>query len=240
MEILAGLIVFIIPALIMPAFGFDVMLMLLSATNMAVIVLCLTTRVVFPRTIPTNKEDDSKLARLSIGAMAIYFFGLNGTWAFLAIVGAHLNLSPAETGAAFSTSLLFGALGSLAAIFFSGRAKLATILSISFLGFMLFVGLISAATGFCLYFSALCIFNVVWNLSLPFTMNVTSAVDDNGRFAALNPAAQTLGGALGPLPAGTMLATVGPAAVYAQLLPGIFLAFALYLIISRQCHAGFQ
>jgi predicted MFS family arabinose efflux permease len=230
----AGLIVFIVPALVIPVFGFDGMLMVLAAATAAVIPLFLLAPIDLRRVAPSDEANQRGLAWVSLCTMAIYFFGLNGTWAFLEIIGNHLDLSPTEIGFAFSGSLFMGAGGSLAAVFYSGRSSLGVTLFLSFLGFILFVGLISVASGFWSYLAALAVFNITWNFSLPFAMNITSKADDTGRFTALIPAAQTFGGALGPLLAGSLLTTFGPVANFSQLLVGIFIAFLLYLSINRR------
>lgn len=105
---------------------------------------------------------------------------------------------------------------------------------ISSLGYMAFLVLMSQERSFPGFLLALCLFNVGWNFSLPFLMTVTANADPSGRFLALLPAAQTLGGALGPMLAGTLLVSSGEAGVHAQLAVAALVAFAGFLWVDSK------
>ena len=68
-------------------------------------VLCLKIKVNLTRTETSGQSNRMMLAWISLGAMTFYFFGLNGTWAFLELVGDQLKLNADEIGIALSISL---------------------------------------------------------------------------------------------------------------------------------------
>ncbi len=165
--------------------------------------------------------------------MTVYFFGINGAFAFLERMGSASTLSGEQIGFSLSVSLLVGVVGSLAASALSSMSTWRA-LSIAALFYLAFLILISLDRTFLVFLAALCLFNIGWNFSLPFLMAVTAGADPSGRFLALLPAAQTLGGALGPVLAGTLLVSTGEVGVHAQLALSVVLAFVVFLLVDTR------
>ncbi len=233
MVAVAGVVVLVVPTLVIPVFGFDGMLVLISMLTLAATVLSVLINIDI-ETLEVSYESARKgLAWITLGAMTIFFFGLNGTWAFLDLFADRIALTQEEAGLAFSLSLFLGAVGSLSASLLTGRISFLLTLGIALSFFLLFIVLITTATGFWTFLTALVVFNVGWNFCLPFLMNATARADAGGRFTALIPAAQTLGGASGSFVAGESLLNLGVTPVYIQLLAGILLAYLIYLVVDR-------
>ncbi len=181
----------------------------------------------------TADPSTSPLAALGLVAMAVYFVGLNGTWVFLERIGADAGIPPASVAAALAGSVFCGALGALAASWLGGRVAITAALAVCALLFAAFVGMMISQPGLIGFVVALVLFNVAWNFSLPYQMSSIAMADHSGRILVLIPAAQTIGGALGPAISGTMLMGAGIVGVYVQLAVCIAGAFLIYAAVAR-------
>lgn len=234
----ASITVYLIPAYAIPLYGFK---------GVAGLLACLFVLAfgMLPF-IPPNQRIDSAiekdqalgrkvmlLAPLGLGAMFIYFVGLNGTWVFLERIGADMALSAEVIGQSLAISLLFGAIGSLIASIAGRRIGTTAALTLSGVGFLVFILLLGNANSALVYTLALIIFNAAWNFSLPYQMDLISRADANARYIVLIPAAQTMGGAVGPAIAGPILMSGGVTGVYVQLVVCIGVAFLLYALLAN-------
>jgi uncharacterized membrane protein (GlpM family) len=235
----AAMTVFLIPTYLLPLFGINGVVGLF-------LVLILLAFGILPM-IPENRQqtaaaEDQKSSDgslllwvlLGLAAMTIYFVGLNGTWVFLERLGADKGLSGGAIGGALAASLLFGAIGSFGASVIGRRMGAPVALCLSGAGFLLFVLLMLESSSAIAFGIALVIFNAAWNFSLPYQMDLISQADPETRYIVLVPAAQTIGGAIGPAIAGPLLMSSGVAAIYVQMVVGIGVAFFLYGLIARR------
>ena len=114
------------------------------------------------------------------------------------------------------------------------RVNISTALWLSGGGFLIFIYLMLAVPGATSFTIALVIFNVAWNFSLPYQMDLITQADTHGRYIVLVPAAQTVGGAIGPAIAGPMLVSIGASGVYIQLAVCMGAAFLLYGLVANR------
>ena len=234
----ASISVYVIPTYLLPSFGFTGVVGLLLVLTLLVVGILPLLPENRQRTASTDAQTspDQRLiwVLIALAAMMIYFVGLNGTWAFLERIGVNMALSDETISGALAAALLFGAIGSLIASLAGRRISVPAALWLSGGGFLVFVYLMLYVPGGTAFFLALIIFNAAWNFSLPYQMDVISRADPHTRYIVLVPAAQTIGGAIGPAIAGPILMSGGVAGVYLQLVICIGAAFVLYgLVASR-------
>ncbi len=235
----ASITVYLIPTYLLPQFGFAGvvgLLLLLIVLVFGVLPLIPENRQPAAVTAAQAPTDRNLLiwVLFGLGAMTIYFVGLNGTWAFLERIGVNMALPGEVIGRALAAALLFGAIGSLIASVVGRRIGISAALWLSGGGFLVFVYLMLDAPGATAFAVALIIFNAAWNFSLPYQMDLISRADPNTRYIVLVPAAQTIGGAIGPAIAGPLLMSGGVTGVYVQLAVCIGAAFLLYGLVSRR------
>ncbi len=238
--LLAAVALFLIPAFAVPRYGFSgVVAVLLALFAPALLLL---------RWIPDGGERPERpeppaaegrvnlrlWALLGIAAMAVYFVGLNGTWAFLERIGNAAGVSGEAIGTALATSMVLGASGAALAGALGQRLPFAPALWASPALFLIFILIaLDVRTGLGFTAAAL-IFNVAWNFSLPYQMNLIANVDLAGRYIVLVPAAQTLGGALGPALSGSLSVAFGLRSIYGLLAGAIAVALVCYLAMARR------
>ena len=239
---LAAISVLLIPAWLVPTLGFAGLTGYLALV--AGLALVLLPLVPDRPEVPSAKDADveapppgargARLAWAGLAAMAVYFVGLNGTWAFLERIGVSAGLSGQVAGFTLAISMLVGASGAGAASALGERVSVPAAMAACTALFVLFVALVADAPGAWRFGSALLVFNVAWNFSMPFQMDVVARADGLGRFVVLVPAAQTVGGALGPALSGPLLIASGTPAVYAQLLVCVVAACVAYVALDRR------
>ena len=242
---LASVTVYLILAYLLPQFGFVGVVGLLFLLNLLVFGLL--------PLIPENREravsgevraySDRNLLKwvlVGLGAMMIYFVGLNGTWAFLERIGVNMSLSNEVVGQALAAALLFGAIGSLIASVAGERIKVPAALWLSSGGFLIFVYLMLQDPGLVTFAVALIIFLAAWNFSLPYQMALISRADPHNRYIVLVPGAQTIGGAIGPAIAGPLLMSGGGNGVYVQLAVCIGAAMILYGLMATRLRVAVE
>ena len=128
------------------------------------------------------------------------FFIANGAvWAFIERIGISSGLSNTFIGSTLGLSVLAGIVGAFMASLIADRINRFWPMCIAMTGqlvcLLFLVGKLSTTT----YFIAVIIYQVCWNLWIPYQMSVVAAVDINGRFIVLITFFQALGIALGPL-----------------------------------------
>ncbi len=237
MVITSGAISMVGPAWLVPAYGTQAMFYLLAVLTMTGVVLAPTITFAAP-TYSLGGEDTAKgihrFAWIGLAAFAVYFLGLNGTWAFLERAGNNIGLSPEESGVAVSLSLLLSAVGSFLAGYLEDRIDVRNALTISLGGMLLFASTLWFADGFVLFFAAILFFNTAWNFSLPFAMNSIAMADETGRYVAVIPAAQMLGAAMGPAVAAPLIISLGFTGMSLQLLSGCLISFVMFAVVSQR------
>ncbi|MEL7547809.1 MAG: hypothetical protein AAGJ84_14235 [Pseudomonadota bacterium] len=234
--LLAGVLAFLIPAFVEPAFGFHGFLGLIAMTTIASIfcVHSLSDR-------PVQADEDSVGSKeatvwtpriiVALVGLAIFYLGIMASWSFLERVGEQAGLEDgAALGLSFGLGLLFGALGPLAGAHFGDRisAPLAIMLTAAmFLGFIL---LLTVGNLDMVKFAlALIAFNIAWNFGITYLLAVASKADSSGRGFALAPAAMSIGAAFGPALGGNALSAYGATGLFAAF--GGVLAFAFMAML---------
>ena len=217
MVLIAGLHTYLVQVLVFPAFGYIGVLTLLAGT-LAITLLLLP---IIPPSKPIEHERPARtaggtqhLAWGAIAVMVIYFAGLNSNFAFLERVGSAALLEPAAIGTALSLSIIIGAIGSVLAVIVHDRIKVTTAFMVTVIGAILYASIMWQVDGALQFAVAIVLLNIAWNFSLPYTMEMVSRFDGGNRLTGMIPAAQSLGGGIGPFVAGFLVVRFGFSALY--------------------------
>jgi len=147
---------------------------------------------------------------LSLLVMVLFCFSFSGSWAFFERIAYYAELPATATGQALAIGTMFGAIGAPLAAFFIKRIPmyycyfitiLITVVTLLFLN-------ISSLTSM-LYLLLVCSFQFWINAGFCLIMAQTAQVDKIGRFVALIPAAEAVGGIFGPMINGLILERSG-------------------------------
>jgi len=202
--------------------GFGSVMNLLGGSTLATLLLIPLIPVNNEIDAESNESDTVKLEKfsffndrmtqpiLSLLVMVLFCFSFSGSWAFFERIAYYAALPATATGQALAIGTMFGAIGAPLAAFFIKRIPmyycyfitiLITVVTLLFLN-------ISSLTSM-LYLLLVCSFQFWINAGFCLIMAQTAQVDKIGRFVALIPAAEAVGGIFGPMINGLILERSG-------------------------------
>lgn len=161
--------------------------------------------------IDSGAERDYKpiIKSVSLAAILIYNIAVGIVWAYLFLVGLEAGMEEQNVANALVVSQFLGIAGAFLAILFESRfGRLAPLMVGIFGGaasIYLLVGQLDAS-GFWL---AVCGFNFLWNLSMPYLLATLAEFDHRGRIVVHGVSMQFVGYAIGPFVAAQLLARGG-------------------------------
>lgn len=171
----------------------------------------------------------STLAPLvALAGSVVLYVGVSGMWAFIERMGSGAGLSQEFVGSVVSAGLLAGGAAAAAAAVLGDRLGRAAILTLSGMGLLGSLGLLSFADAYR-FALAVPIFNVSWTFAIIYGLAVVAATDTSGRFVVAIPAALGVGFVIGPSLGGTVLTKWGIAGFGIMASVSIVLAVGLFL-----------
>jgi predicted MFS family arabinose efflux permease len=214
-QLLAALLLFSLPDLVIVPWGFQGLNLVLAAVTLLLGISALwipggrsamaTGSVVTCATVSAS----SGTVWIGLIALTLYFAALSGVWAFLERLAGANGLSISQIGGALAIAMVGGVLGGLAAVVVGARwgRKFPLLGStLLFVAVFLFYSGGFQTLGFTL---ATFLFIAAWNYVLAYQMAIISELDRDGRYAVLMPAAQALGAIVGPAVAGMLILAAG-------------------------------
>jgi MFS family permease len=145
------------------------------------------------------------LALVAMAGLFIFEVGQGGVWMFIAQIGESTGLDEYQVGNIITGTGLAGLVGGVAAAWLGGRFGRK---------WPIFIGLglnVTAAVGiaFTEQSATYVAFNFLWNAAyyfvVPYLMGAMAAMDDLGRWVVASDGVWTLGDAVGPAAAGTLV-----------------------------------
>jgi MFS family permease len=161
--------------------------------------------------IDHGKEKNYKapIKTISLAAILIYNTAVGIVWAYLFLVGLDSGMAEQSVANALTVSQFLGIAGALLAVLFETRFGRLAPLMIGIFGgaasIYLLLGQLESA-GFWL---AVCGFNFLWNLSMPYLLATLAEFDHRGRIVVYGVSMQFVGYALGPFVAAQLLTRGG-------------------------------
>ena len=243
-QLLAALLLFTLPDLVIVPLGFQGLNLVLAAV---LLMLGLSTLWIPHRSsqvtvdvaiTSTAVSQSSRGVWFGLAALTLYFAALSGIWTFVERLANTNGLTTSQVGAALGVAMVGGVLGGLGAVVIGGRwgRKVPLIGStILFIGIFLFYSRGFQISGFTL---ATFLFLAAWNYVLAYQMAIISELDRDGRYAVLMPAAQALGAIVGPGVAGVMIHDLGYRPLLWLALIGIGLAILPFIFRAFPNRSG--
>jgi len=161
--------------------------------------------------IDTGGERNYKatVKRVSLLAILIYNTAVGIVWAYLFLVGLDAGMAEQAVANALTVSQFLGIAGAFLAVLFETRfGRLAPLMVGIFGGatcIYLLVGKLESAG----FWMAVCGFNFLWNLSMPYLLATLAEFDHRGRIVVYGVSMQFLGYAIGPFIAAQLLTRGG-------------------------------
>jgi hypothetical protein len=148
-------------------------------------------------------------AWIGLAATLTYFMGQGAIWAYLELLGQKGGVARQAVANGLSIATLTGVLGPIAAAFVGPRYGRTLPLTIGLGIGLLALYLFSLPGGGLRFGIAASLFNVAWNLNVPYQTASIAAVDGSMQVVALTASAALAGMSIGPLLAAATLGNAG-------------------------------
>jgi len=210
---LAGLLLYLIPSEVTPAWGLNGCLFVLAAvTAVALPFLRFIPRRGSERgepgiQLPTESAGvgSYRIAAFALVGMVLYTFGQSALWAFLELMGSDKGYDNKTVGAVLGVGLTLSASGSLLSAAIGTRYGRIIPISVAALSFLIAMGMWWIFDGVAAFAIATFLYYFAWNFSLPYQYILVTEGDPSGRLTPLLSATQMLGSVFGPAAAGLLI-----------------------------------
>ncbi|QKR99860.1 cytochrome P450 [Sphingomonas sp. CL5.1] len=176
---------------------------------------------------------------LGLAGLFVSFMGLSALWAFVSEVAPTLGVGARTVDGVLTTSLIVGGVASLAAVFIGDKFGRARPLAIGMLLAISGVAALQLGHGPGAYLAGVVLAVGLWNFPMAYQMGMIASSDGRGKVAVLMPAALAVGGATGPLLAGSLLAGgTGFAPLYALFAGAAAIGLTAFMVLGRRLASG--
>jgi len=245
--LIAGVVTYVLQVYITPDFGYSGLLYSIAGVFALTLLFVKTIPSTDARGIKANDEINTgtkKKAPVSLGAIfalfgiAFYFMSQTGIWGFLERIGNSKNMDGEFIGITLGVVLILCSVGAAIAMKVGNRIGIISpmFIGILFSTFALLLWYISDDKW--VYSIAALIFASVWNFCLPYQLLAVTQTDTDGRYAAMIPAFQSVGGAMGPAMVGVLVFNDNYNYVYLMAFATTVISFLIFWFVVRQHKAS--
>ena len=142
-------------------------------------------------------------------AILVYNIGIGLVWAYLFLVGIEAGMAEQSVANALMISQILGIAGAFLAVIFEVRFGRLLPLGVGVLGGAVSVYMLVGEIGADRFWFAVCAFNFLWNLSMPYLLATLADFDSRGHVVVHGVSMQFIGYAVGPFLAARLLGVGG-------------------------------
>lgn len=147
-------------------------------------------------------------------AILVYNTSIGIVWAYMFLVGLEAGVAEQSVANVLTISQFLGIAGAFVAVLLQLRIGRIIPLLISILGTATGIYLLVGRIGFVQYVLGVCLFNFLWNVSMPYLLATLADFDKSGKVVIYGISMQAIGYAIGPFIAATILGYSNYANVY--------------------------
>ncbi|MBT8079058.1 MAG: hypothetical protein KJO31_10830 [Gammaproteobacteria bacterium] len=179
--------------------------------------------------VADKRSYGSTIKAVSLFAILLYNIGIGIVWVYLFLVGLEADMGEQAVANALTFSQFLGILGAALAVVFELRLGRVLPLAVGMIGGAIAVYLLVGEIAPSRYWLAVCAFNFLWNLSMPYLLATLAEFDATGRIVVHGVSMQFIGYAVGPWLAALLLGVGGYDAVNFTA-AALFVAAAVFLV----------
>ncbi len=159
--------------------------------------------------LDTSPEYPKVTKFVALSGVLAYNLAIGIVWVYMFLVGIEAGISEQSVANALTVSQFLGIAGAMTAVIFEVRFGRILPMMIGIFGGALGIAFILGTPTLLLYTAGVCLFNFLWNLTMPYLMATLAGYDSKGKVVAMGVALQMLGYALGPAVAASLLGAGG-------------------------------
>jgi len=211
--IVAGAVIYFLQLHITPNYGYSGLLFTIAGLFALSLFFLLSMPSTDDRTsTAVEGSKSSKVAArfsmpsiIALSGIAIYFIGQTGVWGFLERIAVSKNMDYEFIGIVLGAVLVLCSLGAFLAMKVGSRFGILKPMILGIGLFFISVILWVISDNKWMYALSALIYASAWNFCLPYQLLAVNKTDKDGRYAAMIPAFQSIGGAAGPAMAGILI-----------------------------------
>jgi len=166
---------------------------------------------------------------ITLSGVLLYNVAIGLVWVYMFVVGVEAGIPEQTVANGLMLSQFFGIAGAFMAVLFENRYGRLLPLTVGIIGGAAGIALLLDVPSAIGYIVAVCMFNGLWNLSVPYLMALLSDFDSQGRMVTLGVTLQLIGFAIGPALAAALL-DIGGFDLINSLAIGLFVVAGALLI----------
>ena len=181
---------------------------------------------------PTTPESGGyswSLKGLSLLAILVYNTSIGIVWAYLFLLGLEAGIGEQTVANVLTVSQFLGIAGAFVAVVLQLRIGRIIPLQVSIIGTAIGIYLLVGNIALFHFALGVCLFNFLWNVSMPYLLATLASFDRRGRVVIYGICMQTAGYAIGPFIAATLLSAGSYEHVYTVAVL-LFIASAVILL----------
>jgi len=146
---------------------------------------------------------------IALCGVLAYNLGIGIVWVYIFLVGIEAGISEQAVANGLTISQFLGIAGAMMAVVFELRFGRVFPLLLGILRGAAGIALILGTPTVLLYTAGVCLFNFLWNLTVPYMLAALADYDASGKLVTMGVALQMLGFAVGPALAASLLGADG-------------------------------
>ena len=146
-----------------------------------------------------------RMKGLSLLAILVYNTSIGIVWAYLFLLGLEANIAEQTVANVLTVSQFLGIAGAFVAVVLQLRIGRIIPLQVSIIGTAIGIYLLVGNIALLHFALGVCLFNFLWNVSMPYLLATMASFDRRGKVVIYGICMQTLGYAIGPFIAATLL-----------------------------------
>jgi MFS family permease len=170
-----------------------------------------------------------------LAALFVSFAGLSALWAYVEHIAPSFHLDAQSAANALMAALVVNGLSGIAAAALGDKFGRTRPLVVGMVITILGAAALQWGGAFSAYVIGIVLAIGMWNFPMAYQMGMIASSDERGSVAVLMPAAIAIGGAIGPLAAGMLLAaTSGYFALYALFAGTSTVGLVIFALLGRK------
>ena len=138
------------------------------------------------------------LRLLTLGGVLLYNIAIGMVWVYLFLVGLESGMAGQQVANALTVSQFLGIAGALLASALAYRLGQSIPLLVGIWGGAAGIFMLLGDVSLVFYWFGVCLFNLLWNLTVPYMLALLAKFDDTGQFVSQGVSMQFIGYAVGP------------------------------------------
>lgn len=184
--------------------------------------------------VPETARNNARPAIGVLWVQSLWYLGIAGVWTFIERVGVEAGLASADVNKALAIGMAVGLAGAVGSGYLTERFGRVVPFLLGMAFQCVAITLLLEGRDYYGFLAIICLYNLMWNMSIPPLFELMAAADVQNRYAVILPTAQALALMLGAILGGLFVHDFGLSSVLISGIVFTLLALLLFLVVSNR------